>query len=122
MFSMPPAIATCDSPSRMASAASIIDLRPLPQTLLIVMAWTLSGKPARRIACRAGAWALPPCRTWPMMTSSTASPGNDVRAISCRMTWAASSGAGTSARTPPREPKGVRPPRNNKNLIHGRPP
>jgi len=55
MFSMPPAITRDEFPSRMLSTASMIDFRPLPQTLLIVIAGTESGMPAFRIACLAGA-------------------------------------------------------------------
>src|SRR5512133_3293845 len=55
MFSMPPAMTTCDSPSRILSAPSMIALRPLPQTLLMVRACAASEIPALRIACRAGA-------------------------------------------------------------------
>ncbi|HKK01168.1 MAG TPA: hypothetical protein VJ955_03290 [Desulfuromonadales bacterium] len=49
-----------------------------------------------------------------MMTSSTASPGSAASFSSRRITCAASSGAGTSARTPPSDPKGVRRPSTTK--------
>ncbi len=68
--SMPPATYTSPSPARIAAAANMIDLRPEPQTRLIVVAGVVSASPARSSAWRAGAWPAPACSTWPMMTSS----------------------------------------------------
>src|SRR5574341_998677 len=47
--------------------------RPDPQTLLIVVAFTVSGSPAPFAAWRAGAWPRPAVSTFPMITSSTVS-------------------------------------------------
>jgi hypothetical protein len=46
MDSIPPATMTWLSPALMDWAASITDLRPDPQTLLIVTAETVAGTPA----------------------------------------------------------------------------
>ena len=46
MFSCPPAMTICASPLRIACAASITALSPEPQTLLIVIAGTVTGSPA----------------------------------------------------------------------------
>ena len=67
---MPPATATSASPARISAAASMIALRPDPQTRLIVVALVVSGRPARSAAWRAGAWPAPACSTWPIRTSS----------------------------------------------------
>ncbi|OIQ67406.1 hypothetical protein GALL_510140 [mine drainage metagenome] len=50
MFSCPPATTMSASPSRMACAASMTDLSPEPQTLLTVIAGTMSGRPALILA------------------------------------------------------------------------
>jgi hypothetical protein len=52
--SIPPAMTTPASSSAIAWAASMTDLRPEPQTMLIVTAETVSGSPARSAAWRAG--------------------------------------------------------------------
>ncbi|SAL03985.1 hypothetical protein AWB77_06910 [Caballeronia fortuita] len=54
MFSWPPAMTISASPAMIAFAASITALRPEPQTLLIVMPGTMSGKPALMSDWRAG--------------------------------------------------------------------
>ena len=54
MFSWPPATISEASPHLMACAASITALRPLPQTLSMVIDGTSCGKPAPTAACRAG--------------------------------------------------------------------
>ena len=46
MLSWPPATTICESPSRMACAASITALRPEPHTLLIVIAGVACDRPA----------------------------------------------------------------------------
>ena len=73
MFSMPPATMSSASPARIADAPSITAFRPEPQTLLMVMAPTLSGRPAFSAAWRAGAWPTPAWSTLPMIASSTCS-------------------------------------------------
>ena len=55
MLSMPPATINWASPARIACAASMTALRPDPQTLLMVSAATVGGRPAWSAACRAGA-------------------------------------------------------------------
>src|SRR5215468_2887466 len=47
-------------------------LSPDPQTLFTVSAATVSGRPPRSAACRAGFWPSPALTTLPMMHSSTA--------------------------------------------------
>ena len=55
MLSMPPATSMSALPAASASCAMIAACMPLPHILLIVVAGTLSGKPAPKPACRAGA-------------------------------------------------------------------
>ena len=43
---MPPAMMTSASPAMIIAAAMLTDFRPLPQTLLMVIAGTDSGMPA----------------------------------------------------------------------------
>ena len=69
--SIPPAIASSASPARISAAASMIALRPEPQTRLMVVAEVPFGRPALSAAWRAGAWPTPAWRTWPIRTSST---------------------------------------------------
>ena len=54
MFSWPPAMMISASPHLIACAARCVALRPLPQTLPMVIAGTMSGKPRadRRLARR----------------------------------------------------------------------
>ena len=74
MLSWPPAITISASPSRIACAASITAFRPEPQTLLIVSAGTLCGRPALMTVWRAGFWPEPAVSTWPRITSPIWSP------------------------------------------------
>ena len=69
MLSWPPAMMMSESPSRIACAASITAFSPEPQTLLMVIAGTLTGRPALMTAWRAGFWPTPAVRTWPRITS-----------------------------------------------------
>src|SRR5690606_19373880 len=59
MDSWPPAIMIRASPQRIAWAAICTALRPEPQTLLMVNAGTLWGRPPCTAACRAGFWPQP---------------------------------------------------------------
>ena len=77
--SIPPATATCRWPALIACAASMTALSPEPHTLLRVKAGVSLGIPARIMACRAGFWPWPACRTLPMMTSSTATASMPAR-------------------------------------------
>src|SRR5512133_1473036 len=81
-------------------------LRPLPQTLLMVSAETLAGRPPRNAACRAGAWPTPARTTLPKMASVGAAPGT--AASTALITWAARSGAARAARPPWNLPMGLR--------------
>ena len=54
MFSIPPATTTSTSPARIICVAIATDLRPDPQSMLIVVAGTSFGIPAPIAAWRAG--------------------------------------------------------------------
>src|SRR5574338_178783 len=108
MFSMPPATITLASPARIAAAPIITALRPEPQTLLMVVAPTPSGRPALSAAWRAGACPAPAWITCPISTSSTRSGAMPARSTAARMAVAPSSVAGTVERPPPNLPMGVR--------------
>ena len=73
MFSWPPAMTISASPALIAWAARCVALRPEPQTLLIVMAGHMSGRPALMSAWRAGFCPAPPVSTCPSNTSDTCS-------------------------------------------------
>ena len=108
MLSMPPATTMAASPSARMSCASITLFMPDPQTLLTVVAGTLSGRPPAIPAWRAGAWPSPADSTQPI-SSSEASPGGTPQAASAaRIAIPPSSGA-ASPRSPPwNAPIGVR--------------
>ncbi|MCY1221751.1 hypothetical protein D9M72_338200 [compost metagenome] len=108
MFSWPPATTISASPAAMALAASITAFRPEPQTLLMVIAGTMAGRPALIDAWRAGFWPEPAASTWPMMTSLTCSGLMPARSSAALMTTAPSSGAGILASDPPNLPTAVR--------------
>src|ERR1700722_14165017 len=95
MFSWPPAMTMSASPHLIACAARCVALSPLPQTLPIVMPGTLSGRPARMSACRAGVWPTPAVSTCPKITSEICSGCSWERTSSARMIWAPKSAAGT---------------------------
>src|SRR5262249_30434218 len=108
MLSWPPATMQSASPALIAWAPSITAFRPEPQTLLIVSAPTCGSMPALICACRAGACPCPPWTTWPMITSSTRSPGTWARFMASRIAAAPRSDA-LSVESPPRNlPIGVR--------------
>ncbi len=108
--SMPPATTSSASPARISAAASMIALRPEPQTRLIVVALVVSGSPARSVACRAGAWPTPAWRTWPMRTSSTwaVAGSSPARSTAARIAVPPNVVAGTPLSAPPNLPMGVR--------------
>src|SRR5512133_2864179 len=81
-------------------------LRPLPQTLLMVRAETLEGRPPRRAAWRAGAWPTPALTTLPKIASVGTAPGT--AASRAFTTWAARSGAARGASAPWNFPMGLR--------------
>ena len=84
MLSWPPAITMSASPALIACAARCVAFRPEPQTLLMVIAGTMSGRPARMEAWRAGFWPTPAVSTCPSMTSLTMSGFTPVLASSAR--------------------------------------
>src|ERR1700722_1241446 len=100
MFSWPPAMTMSASPHLIACAARCVALSPLPQTLPIVMPGTLSGRPARFSACRAGFWPTPAVSTCPKITSEICSGCSWDRTSSARMIWAPKSAAGTLPMAP----------------------
>lgn len=108
MLSWPPAMMMSESPSRIACAASITAFRPEPQTLLIVNAGTVTGRPALMTAWRAGFWPTPAVSTWPRMTSLIWSGCRPLLRSSSWMTIAPSSLAGVFDSVPPNLPIGVR--------------
>jgi len=108
MFSMPPATTIAASPRRIASAAIAIAFSPEPQSLLIVVAGTSIGSPARIAACRAGPCPTAAVRTIPMITSSTCAGAIPARRSASAITSVPNSIAVTSASAPPNDPIGVR--------------
>src|SRR5579862_9160993 len=108
MFSWPPATTMSESPLAMDCAPSIAAFRPEPQTLLMVIAGTMSGSPAQMDAWRAGFCPTPAASTWPMMTSETWSGATPARSSTLRMMCAPSLAAGTPASEPPNLPIAVR--------------
>ena len=108
MLSIPPATTTLLCPEAIVWEASIIVLRPLAQTLLMVVASDLTERPAPSATCRAGDWPTPACTTLPKKTSSTAAGSTfDCSRARLRATTP-SSGAVTDLRAPLMEPTGVR--------------
>ncbi|OIQ99559.1 hypothetical protein GALL_183080 [mine drainage metagenome] len=108
MLSCPPATTISASPSRTACAASITAFRPEPQTLLMVMAGTMSGRPALMLAWRAAFWPTPACRTCPRMTSETWPGSMPTRSMAVFTTSAPRSTADVLASDPPNLPTAVR--------------
>src|SRR3712207_3133803 len=70
MFSMPPATWASACPSSIVDAAMLTAFRPEAHTLLMVVASTLVGSPAKMAACLAGACPTPADSTLPMYTAS----------------------------------------------------
>ena len=109
MLSMPPVTNRPPSPARIACAASMTDFNPEPHTLLTVVAPTLSGKPPKIAAWRAGFCPRPAETTLPMITSSICAisliPARSAAALT---TIAPKRGAGKLLRLPWKRPEGVR--------------
>src|SRR5882672_4842577 len=105
---MPPATTISESPVAIPWAASITAFKPEPQTLLMVKAATLGGRPAPRAAWRAGACPRPAETTLPMMTSSTASGVKPARATASFTTIEPSWGAVKPFNAPRNLPVGNR--------------
>ena len=110
MFSIPPATMIEASPQRIAWSASITAFKPEPQTLLMVNAAIVFGKPAASAACRAGACPTPAPITLPMMTSSTSTTETLAREMAASMATPPSAGAEMELRPPRKLPIGVRAP------------
>src|SRR6185369_3389578 len=104
MFSCPPQTTMSESPLAMDCAPSIAALRPEPQTLLMVIAGTMSGSPAQIAAWRAGFWPTAAVSTCPMITSETWSGDTPARSSAFLMMCAPSFVAGTPASEPPNLP------------------
>ncbi len=73
---------------------------PDPQTLLIVVVGTATGRPAARLACRAGACPSPAWRTAPTRASPMSAGGTPASARQARAAVAKSSGAPTGDSAP----------------------
>jgi len=84
----------------MFCAANTTALRPEAHTLLMVMASTLFGRPAKRAACRAGACPTEPWRTLPMYTSVILETGTLDFSRADLMATAPSWGAETGRKEP----------------------
>ena len=83
-------------------------LAPEAHTLLTVVQTQVSGMPAARAACLAGAWPTFPVSTLPMNTSCTSAGATRARRSASRMLSAPSAGAGSDASVPLMLPMGVR--------------
>ncbi len=108
MLSIPPATMMSDSPARISEEAIITAFSPEPQTLLIVVAATVSGSPPFSAAWRAGACPVPPCSTWPIRTSSIDSGGTPALRTASRTAIPPRSEAERLASPPWNLPIGVR--------------
>src|SRR5688572_18112759 len=108
MLSMPPASTALALPATSMSWPNIIARMPEPHILLSVTAPAESGRPALRIAWRAGAWPWPAIRQLPISTSSIESPGTPARSIAALIATAPSSQACSDEKSPSMPPIGVR--------------
>src|SRR5687768_8467033 len=108
MLSMPPASTTLALPATSMSWPNIIARMPEPHILLNVTAPVESGRPALRIAWRAGAWPWPAIRQLPISTSSIESPGTPARSSAALIAAAPSSQACSDEKSPSMPPIGVR--------------
>ncbi len=106
--SMPPATKRSFDPARRRSWANSTDFIPEPQTLLIVVHGTPSGRPALMDACRAGACPSPAGRTHPISSSWTDAGSIFARSTAAWMAAPPSSGAVNDANSPWKPPIGVR--------------
>ena len=108
---MPPATTTSASPARISAAASMIALRPEPQTRLIVVALrrVRRDRPASA-AWRAGAWPAPGLEDLAHedLVDRRRRRARPARSTAARMATPPSSIAGTPASAPPNLPIGVR--------------
>src|SRR5690554_2554770 len=107
MFSMPPAIMMLLVPALIWSWAMMTACMPEPHILLMVVQPLLSGIPAARDACRAGAWPRPAGSTQPMMISCISAGCRPARSMAALMETAPSSGERTELKEPIMPPIGV---------------
>jgi hypothetical protein len=84
-----------------------MDFIPLAHTLLIVVQFTLSGRPANLAACLAGACPRFACNTEPISTSFTSCVDIPDRDIDSLIASAPRRVAGISFSIPPKLPMGV---------------
>ena len=110
MISMPPATTTSASPARISAAASMIALRPEPQTRLIVVALVVvrQARPEGRLAGGRLAGAGLEDLAHEDLVDRACRPGRPARSTAARIATPPSSTAGTSASAPPNLPIGVR--------------
>ena len=88
----------------------MIALRPEPQTLLIVVALVVTGRPPSRAAWRAGAWPAPACMYLADEDLVDQVPsGRPPRSIAARTATPAELDRRTAAIAPPNLPIGVAP-------------
>src|SRR5690554_1645223 len=107
MFSIPPAIMMVLVPALIWSWAMMTACMPEPHILLMVVQPLLSGIPAARDACRAGAWPRPAGSTQPMMISCISAGCSPARSMAALMETAPSSGERTELKEPIMPPIGV---------------
>ncbi len=111
MFSIPPASARRDSPSRIICAAETTDWMPEPHSRLTVSAGVSIGTPAFSPTWRAPYSASPEvCKALPMTTWSTHSGLAPARSRAARDACAPNSRAETSLKSPTYSRMGVRAP------------
>jgi hypothetical protein len=108
MLSIPPAIAMSIVPAIRESCAAMTLFIPEPQTLLTVVAGTVSGMPARSAAWRAGACPIPAGSTQPIKTSSTSPGSRPLRSRATAIARAPRSGARKLDNAPWKAPIAVR--------------
>jgi len=89
-------------------AAKRMALSPEAHTLLIAVQGVFGEIPAPSAACRAGAWPVPACSTWPTYTSSTNSGERAILSNAARMAVLPKEVAVQVLNAPRKLPMGVR--------------
>ena len=110
MDSMPPLTTMSWLPALIMSWQNMVARMPEPHSLLMVVAPVLSGRPARRMAWRAGPCLRPAGSTQPITTSSTSAACRPARATASRIQAPPSCGALIGASEPWKLPMAVRAP------------
>lgn len=108
MDSMPPASMISLTPSCRDWVAKVMAFMPEAQTLLMVVASVVSGHPAPRATCLAGAWPNPAERTLPINTSSMSLGERPDRSMAARAATVPRAGVVALAKEPRKDPTGVR--------------